>query len=100
MARLFPEPITFQVRLARGKSKFDRQGREAAGRGDYPGAMAYFIQAVDARPDDHAALYNAAIISQVRGDYPGAFTYIKRALLLADKIEYRVTYQRIQLFFN
>ena len=96
LGRLFPEPHSFTVTLARGRSEFDRRGRHAALQGDYLAALGYFKQAIDARPDDHAALYNTAVICETLGDFTQAAAYCHRALQLASEEKYQVAYDRMR----
>ncbi|MCK5272587.1 MAG: hypothetical protein KAJ52_08410, partial [Sedimentisphaerales bacterium] len=52
LAEIFPDSSALSSRLIKGWTKYDRQGRKSAGRGDYAGALVWFRKAIDARPDD------------------------------------------------
>ena len=67
---------------------------------NYLASLTYFRQAIDARPNDHAALYNAAIISEALGDYHRAEKYCNRALKLAPEEKYQIAYERMQRYLN
>ena len=94
--RLFPPEKTIAVTLAPGRSPSHRQGRRAAEQGDYHQALTCFQKAIDAQPNDHAALFNAALISEAQGHYHNALTFYRRAALLNDSAKYQNAYKRVQ----
>ena len=96
LAEIFPDSLALSSRLIRGWTKYDRQGRKSAGRGDYANALAWFRKAIDARPDDHAALYNAGVMCEALADYNRAGQYYRRAGELSDNTDYRIAYERIE----
>jgi len=67
--KLYPKEQLITGRFHRGWSRFDRQGRRQAAQRNYAAALTCFRQAIDARPDDHAALYNAGLVCEATGDY-------------------------------
>ena len=56
-----------------------------------------FGKAIDARPDDHAALYNAGVVCEALGDYVGAMRYYERAEALAEDADYQQGLARVKL---
>jgi tetratricopeptide (TPR) repeat protein len=96
VSQMFPQEITIACAMARGKSKFDLRGRQAAADADFDRAFEFFRKAIDEFPDDHAALYNAGLVSEALKIYPRALKYYQRALKLADLPEYNISLHRVQ----
>jgi len=96
LAEIFPDSSALSSRLIKGWTKYDRQGRKSAGRGDYAGALVWFRKAIDARPDDHAALYNAGVMCEALADYNRAGQYYRRAGELSDNTDYKIACERIE----
>ena len=96
LAEIFPDSSALSSRLIKGWTKYDRQGRKSAGRGDYAGALVWFRKAIDARPDDHAALYNAGVMCEALADYSRAGQYYRRAGELSDNADYKTGCERIE----
>lgn len=94
--QMFPEEITIACPMAFGKSQYDKLGRQAAANGDFDQAFEYFRKAIDEYPDDHAALYNAGLVSEALLNYPRALKYYQRALKLADLPEYNISLHRVR----
>lgn len=82
--------------LARGVSKQDRLGRELVERGDYQAALRLFQKAIDAYPNDHAALYNAGLMCEVLAQSQRALNFYQRAFRISSKQEYQVAVTRIE----
>ena len=97
LSEIFPDNSVVSSRLVKGWTKYDSQGRKLAGRGDYAGALVWFRKAVDARPDDHAALYNAGVMCEALADYNRAGRYYRRAGELSDTADYKIACERIKL---
>jgi len=93
--RIYPAGDTIEVNMCQGWSEYDRRGRELAKRGDYVGALAELRRAIDARPDDHAAIYNAGVICEAMGDYRQAKDYYQRAVRLQRKSVYEAGCERV-----
>ncbi len=100
IGQMFPEKITFACPMAFGKSRYDKLGRKAAADGDFDRACEYFRKAIDEFPDDHAALYNAGLVSEALRNYPRALQYYQRALKLADVPQYNISLHRVQDLIN
>jgi len=96
MNQMFPEEMTIACPLARGKSRYDELGRRAAATADFERAFEYFRKAVDEYPDDHAALYNAGLVSETLRNYPRALKYYQRALKLSHVPEYSIGLHRVR----
>lgn len=96
LTEIFPDSSTLSSRLIKGWTKYDRQGRKLAGRNDYAGALVWFRKAIDARPDDHAALYNAGVMCEALADYNRAGQYYRRAKELSDNADYKIACERIK----
>jgi len=94
--RIYPAGDTIAVNMCQGWSEYDRRGRELAKRGDYVGALAELRRAIDSRPDDHAAIYNAGVICEAMGDYSQAKDYYRRAVQLERKNMYEAGYERME----
>jgi tetratricopeptide (TPR) repeat protein len=97
--RIYPAGDTIAVNMCKGWSEYDRRGRELAKRGDYVGALAELRRAIDVRPDDHAAIYNAGVICEAMGDYGQAKDYYRRAIQLERKNIYEAGYERVLSHF-
>jgi hypothetical protein len=89
MDAAFPFPADpIEVELAIGNGRFDKQGHQAAKNGQYQDAMNYFLQAVDANPTNHAALYNAGVMFESLGAPLKAKIFYERALKLDNSLLY------------
>jgi len=95
LSEIFPSRPPITVRMANGRTKYDRQGRNLAVSGDLNGALKLFRQALDNRPNNHATLYNAGLICEALGRHDQARRYYLRAHGLADKPEYKRAFDRI-----
>ncbi|MBN1845995.1 MAG: tetratricopeptide repeat protein [Sedimentisphaerales bacterium] len=95
LRQLLPREVVIESVLAVGHSDYDRRGRRAVRDGRYREALDYFRQAVDAIPDDHAALYNAGLVSEYLQEYPRARQFYQRAMRISDAPEYRIAYHRV-----
>jgi len=93
---VYPSDNTVTASLARGWTKHDRFGRKLVKQGDYLAALSAFRKAIDARPDDHAALYNAGLICQALGDYPRAYRFYRRAYNLKPDSVYYDCLERVE----
>jgi tetratricopeptide (TPR) repeat protein len=94
--QMFPQEITIAYPMAFGKSSYDKLGRKAAADGDYEQAFEYFRKAIDEFPDDHAALYNAGLVSEAIQNYPRARNFYQRAVKLAEVPDYKISLFRVQ----
>ena len=81
-------PETVETELAVGKSKYDKQGRGAAVKGEFQEALHCFLKAIDAHPTDHAALYNAGVMHEALGAPSKAKTFYQRAKKLNSNLLY------------
>lgn len=95
LSEIFPSRPPITVRMAKGRTKYDRQGRNLAASGDLNGALKLFRQALDNRPNNHATLYNAGLTCEALGRYDQARRYYLRAQGLADVPEYKQALDRI-----
>jgi len=82
--------------MARGYSKYDREGRDLARQGDYTEALEKFRQAIDAKPYDHAALYNAGLVCEALSNYENGMQYYRRAWQLKQRPEYKKAIERVE----
>jgi len=96
VGRLYREEKVINCPMVPGRSHFDRSGREWAQRGNYEKALESFRQAIDTKPNDHAALYNAGLICEVSGQYERAQGYYLRAKGLAKRSDYTIACERIK----
>lgn len=86
--RYLDGPEAGEIGFAEGQSEYDRLGRQAGVRHDWAEAQVLFRQAVDAHPDDDAALYNSGLVCEALGDYEGALGYYDRALAVRPRALY------------
>ena len=94
LAEIYPDQAVIPIKMATGRGKYNRRGRELAAGHDYAGALICFRKAIDSRPDDHTNLYNAGLMCEVLGDYNRARQYYQRARELAQRDEYKAAYDR------
>ncbi len=95
ISRLDPDEVFIDCRLAEGHSRFDRQGRCLAEKGNYTEALLKFRQAIDSQPGDHASLYNAAVVCEALQEYQRARAYYKRALTITRNDDYLKGLERV-----
>lgn len=94
--RLYRSDHETKTQLARGKSRYDLQGRTWVEQGEHRKALAAFLQAIDDRPSDHACLYNAGLMCEALGDFRRALGFHKRAQRLANIEDYQLAYRRVE----
>ena len=75
-------PKWVEAELAVGESRYDKLGRRTAKQGNYEEALHYFLQAIDAYPADHAALYNTGVMHEALGASVKAKAFYQRAIKL------------------
>ena len=94
--RLWPPERETRTQLARGKSRYDLQGRTWVKQGEHRKALAAFLQSIDDRPSDHASLYNAGLVCEALGDYRRALGFHHRAQRLANIEDYQLAAMRVE----
>lgn len=93
---LHPSTVSRPYTLARGISKHDRQGRKLVEQGDHQAALRLFQKAIDAHPNDHAALYNAGLVCEVLVKKQRALSFYQRAYRISPKQDYQTAIARIE----
>lgn len=69
-----------EIRLISSGGPMVKKGIKAAANKQYERALAWFVKAADARPENHAALYNAGVMCEVIGDMYRARRFYRRAM--------------------
>jgi len=101
VAMLAPHEVDSEIKLAacemwtRGRREV-RSGMLLAQEGEWDQAEEMFRQALDKEPDNHAALFNLAIVADHRQDYEQAENFAMRALRLQHKSCYTAGLETIR----
>ncbi|MBN1766032.1 MAG: tetratricopeptide repeat protein [Sedimentisphaerales bacterium] len=96
LAEYIPVSIPISANTLRGRTKYDRLGRDLIAQGKLDEALVHFLKAIDAQPNDHAALYNAGLVCEALGRYLQAQQYYLRAKTIGNRNVYNLSYQRIK----
>ena len=80
-----PHAIRVDEKLSDGKSPAVKSGNGLALAGDYNGALALYLQALDQKPDDHGAAFNAGLMYEAMGKFSDAHKMYARAAGLYSK---------------
>ena len=94
--RIYRSDRKTETRLARGKSRYDQQGRKWVGKDEHRKALGAFLQAIDDRPSDSASLYNAGLVCEVLGEYRRALGFHQRARRLENHGDYNLAAKRVE----
>ncbi|MFO0883015.1 MAG: hypothetical protein U0894_02320, partial [Pirellulales bacterium] len=73
------------------------KGNKLAADGDWSGAQAAWKHAIHSNPDNHAALHNLALASELQKDYSAATHWIDLAVEKTNSSTYVATRDRIRL---
>ncbi len=93
---LFPSGMPIPVTLAKGFTRYDADGRKLASLGDYRRAATAFQMAIDARPDDHNALFNCGVMFEILNQPNLALDYYRRANQISPQAAYIDGIRRVQ----
>ncbi len=85
----FADNPPVEIPLAKGRSSYDKQGRSELLAGELNLALTSFRNAVDARPDDHAAWYNLGLTYEKFGQLDQALSCYRKAFELKPADIYR-----------
>lgn len=94
--RLYRSDRKTRTQLARGKSRYDLQGRTWVEAGEKQKALSAFLQAIDDKPSDPACLYNAGLMCEALGDYRRALGFHQRARRLGKNEDNNLAYWRVE----
>ncbi|MFA6133590.1 MAG: CsgG/HfaB family protein [Phycisphaerae bacterium] len=82
ISRISPHKVVIDEPLQKGKSKLVTTGNTLAKEGEYAEALDLYLQAIEAKPDDAGACFNAGLMYEVTGKFGKAEEYYTRAFKL------------------
>jgi len=100
VVKLAPQSDTVSVKLAskwvwEGGNKEIAEGNRLAAEGQWAEAATHYEAALQANPEDHAAMYNLALTYEARGDYIQADLFLSDAIGRSKQTLYQEAYKRL-----
>ena len=96
IAKISPHEVVVTEKLQGGKSKIVGTGNKLAAADDYAGAMECYEAAVEAKPDDHGAVFNIGVMHEAMGNFDQAEDYYTRAFKIKPKERYVFARRRVR----
>ncbi|HUS47467.1 MAG TPA: tetratricopeptide repeat protein, partial [Phycisphaerae bacterium] len=96
LAKIGPHSVRFVEKLEKGKTDRVKEGNEFAAAKEYADALKRYEQGIEERPDDHGAMFNAALMCEAMGDLEKAEGYYDRALGLKVTEKYVSARKRVR----
>jgi tetratricopeptide (TPR) repeat protein len=97
ISRVSPHKVTVTEHLQNGKSKVVSSGNKLAMVKEYNEAMDCYLKAIELKPDDHGAMFNAGLMYEAMGKLDKAFEYYNKAFKLKDDEKYIAARQRVRV---
>ncbi len=95
--KISPHTVTISEKMERGKSKIVQRGNKLARAGEYADALKCYLQAIEARPDDDGAMFNAALMYEAMAKFEKAEEYYSKAFAIKDKEKYIIARKRVRV---
>ena len=96
IAKISPHEVVVTEKLQGGKSKIVGTGNKLAAAGDHAEAMECYQAAVEAKPDDHGAVFNIGVMHEAMGNFDQAVDYYTRAFKIKPKERYVFARRRVR----
>jgi len=94
--KISPHEYVVVEKLKRGKSKLVKAGNEFAAAGEFSTALKYYQDAIQIKPKDDGAMFNAGVICEAMGKMKEAAEYYSKAILVKPKRQYIRARRRVQ----
>jgi len=91
-----PHEVVVTEKLQGGKSKIVKTGNKLAAAGEYVEALGCYEKAIDQNPEDHGAMFNAALMHEALGELPKAEKFYDRAFRIEPKERYIFARKRVR----
>lgn len=96
VSRISPHEVVLQEKLRKGRSEPVRTGNKLAEAGSYDEALEMYLAALEARPDDHEAAFNAGVMCEKLRRLEDAGRYYDRSFRLKPEQDYVTARQRVR----
>ena len=96
LTKISPHEVVVTEKLGGGKSKIVRTGNKLAAAGDYAEALECYQAAVEAKPDDHGAVFNIGVMHEAMRNFDQAEDYYTRAFKIKPKERYVFARRRVR----
>ena len=96
LAKISPHEVVMTEKLQAGKSKIVGPGNKLAAAGDYGEALECYQGAIEAKPDDHQAIFNAGVMHEAMGNFSQAEDFYTRAFKIKPKERYILARSRVR----
>jgi tetratricopeptide (TPR) repeat protein len=94
--KISPHSVTFQVQMAKGKTKLVAAGNELARSGKYAEALDCYLRAMELRPDDDGAVFNAGLMFEALQQFQKADDCYTKAFAIKDRDTYLLARKRVR----
>ncbi|MDP7637694.1 MAG: CsgG/HfaB family protein [Phycisphaerae bacterium] len=88
LRKISPHQETVEVQLSKCKSKVGKGGHTFAKEKEYADALEMYVAAIEEKPDDHGALFNAGVMHEVMGRPDKAAQFYSLAIELKKDARY------------
>lgn len=96
VAQISPHRVEFVQKLQKGKSNAVKTGNKLAAAGDHKEALDMYLEALQIKPNDDGAAFNAGVMQEALGNVDAAQELYTRAFRLKQKDEYVQARQRVR----
>jgi tetratricopeptide (TPR) repeat protein len=96
LQRISPHTVVVSERLQKGKSKIVDTGNKLALAKEYAEALDCYLQGIEAKPDDHGAMFDAGLMYEAMGKLDKAEELYTKAFKLKDNEKYIFARKRVR----
>lgn len=97
LTKISPHRVAFAEKLMIGKSKSVGTANKLAFAGEYTEALDIYLQAIELKPDDDGAMFNAGLMYEAMGKLDKAEGLYDRAFKTKDKDKYVLARRRVRV---
>lgn len=94
--KISPHEVTATEELRKGKTEAVKTGNKLAAAEDYSDAMEMYLAAIEQKPDDHEAVFNAGVVCEAMERLEQAYEYYDRAFKLKPEEQYIMARKRVR----
>jgi curli biogenesis system outer membrane secretion channel CsgG len=97
VSKVSPHRIVVREKLMTGKSQSVETGNKLAAAGEYAEALGCYLQAVETKPGDDGAMFDAGLMYEAMGKLDKALEFYDRAFRVKDLEKYVLARRRVRV---